>query len=58
MTDYRDALDNFRADLMDNFIDLCYGNDFNQLTLLEIGDVVNEIFDKHIDIANKKLGIN
>lgn len=57
MIDYRDALDDFKADLMDNFIDLCYGNDFNQLTLLEIGDVVNEIFDKHIDIANKKLGI-
>ena len=55
MIDYRDALDDFKADLMDNFINLCYGNDFNQLTLLEIGDVVNEIFDKHIDIATKNI---
>lgn len=57
MTDYRDFLMDFRDDLMDEFIYLCYGNDYNELTLLEIGDVVDKICDKHIDIANKELGI-
>ena len=57
MLDYRDALDNFKQDLMDEFIELCYGNDFNKLTLLKIGDVVDKTFEKHLDIANKELGI-
>jgi hypothetical protein len=57
MTDYRDFLADFRDDLMDEFIELCYGNDFNKLTLLKIGDVIDKIFEKHIDIANKELGI-
>ena len=57
MTDYRNFLADFRDDLMDEFIELCYGNDFNKLTLLKIGDVVDKIFEKHIDIANKELGI-
>ena len=55
MIDYRDALDDFKADLMDEFIYLCYGNDYNELTLLEIGEVVDKIFDKHIDIATQNI---
>ena len=57
MTDYRNFLTDFRNDLMDEFIGLCYGNDYNKLTLLKIGDVVDKIFKKHLDIANKELGI-
>ena len=57
MTDYRNFLADFRDDLMDEFIELCCGNDYNKLTLLKIGDVVDKIFEKHIDIANKELGI-
>ena len=57
MTDYRNFLANFRNDLMEEFTELCYGNDYNKLTLLKIGDVVDKIFKKHIDIANKELGI-
>lgn len=57
MTDYRNFLVDFRNDLMEEFIELCYGNDYNKLTLLKIGDVVDKIFQKHIDIANKELGI-
>lgn len=57
MTDYRNFLADFRDDLMDEFIKLCYGNNYNKLTLLKIGDVVDKIFEKHIDIANKELGI-
>ena len=54
---YRNFLADFRDDLMDEFIELCCGNDYNKLTLLKIGDVVDKIFEKHIDIANKELGI-
>jgi hypothetical protein len=43
-----DAVDKFRSELMDKFIDLCRGNDFNKLTLLKIGDTVDEIYDKQI----------
>ena len=57
MTDYRNFLADFRDDLMGEFIELCYGNDYNKLILLKIGDVVDKIFEKHIDIANKELGI-
>ena len=53
--DYRDFLMDFRDDLMEEFIYLCYGNDYNELTLLEIGDVVDKICDKHIDIATKNI---
>lgn len=43
-----EAVDKFRNDLMDKFIDLCRGNDYNKLTLLKIDDVVCEIYDKKI----------
>ena len=42
-------VDQFRDDIMDEFIDLCRGNDFNKLTLLKIGDVVDQIYDKQIN---------
>ena len=58
MIDYREFLDDFRNDLMDEFIDLCYGNDYNQLTLLKIGDIVDKIYDKHINIATKNIENN
>jgi hypothetical protein len=43
-----DLVDNFRSELMHKFIDLCRGNDYNKLTLLKIGDTVDQIFDKQI----------
>lgn len=43
-----EALDKFRDELMDKFIDLCRGNDFNKLTLLKIGDTIDQIYDKLI----------
>lgn len=43
-----EVLDSFRSDLMNKFIDLCRGNDYNKLTLLKIGDVVDQIYDEHI----------
>jgi hypothetical protein len=49
-----EEVDKFRADLMDKFIDLCRGNDYNKLTLLKIGDVVDEMYDRRIAELKKK----
>ena len=43
-----EALDKFRDELINKFIDLCRGNDFNKLTLLKIGDTIDQIYDKLI----------
>ncbi|MEE1357645.1 MAG: hypothetical protein UHG68_08810 [Clostridia bacterium] len=49
-----EEVDKFRADLMNKFIDLCRGNDYNKLTLLKIGDVVDEIYDRLVVELKKK----
>ena len=51
-----DELELFRDMLIDEFIRLCNYNDYNKLTLLKIGDVVNECFDKSIEIITEKGG--
>ena len=43
-----EVVDKFKNDLMDKFIELCRGNDFNKINLLLIGDTVNDIYDKCI----------
>lgn len=48
MVECYDELELFRNMLMDKFLRLCNYNDYNKLTLLKIGDVVNECFDKSI----------
>ena len=47
-------LELFRNMLISEFIRLCNYNDYNKLTLLKIGDVVDECFDKSIEIINEK----
>ena len=42
-------LELFRDMLIDEFLRLCNYNDYNKLTLLKVGDVVNECFDKSIE---------
>lgn len=49
-----DELELFRDMLIDEFIRLCNYNDYNKLTLLKIGDVVNECFDKSIETITEK----
>ena len=39
-------IDEFRDAVMDKFIELCRGNDFNKLTLLKIGDTIDRIYDR------------
>ena len=43
-------LELFRNMLIGEFIRLCNYNDYNKLTLLKIGDVVDECFEKSIEI--------
>ena len=50
MVDRYDELELFRDMLVDKFIRLCNYNDYNKLTLLKIGDVVDECFEKSIEI--------
>lgn len=43
------AVDRFRANLTNTFIDLCRGNDYNKLTLLKICDTIDRTYDRLID---------
>ena len=43
----RSVLDDFKDDLMSRFIVLCFGNDYNKLQLLTIGNVIDEFYEKH-----------
>lgn len=47
-----ETLDNFKDELMDRFIGMCGGNDYNKLNLLTIGDTIYEIYDKYAVISD------
>ena len=41
-------LDDFRNEIMDRFLSLCNYNDYNKLTLLRIGETIDEIYGKYV----------
>jgi hypothetical protein len=41
-------LDDFRNEIMDRFLSLCDYNDYNKLTLLRIGETIDEIYGKYV----------
>ena len=43
-----EAVDKFREELMDKFMDLCDYNDFNKINLLTISETIDRIYDKCI----------
>ena len=49
MVECYDKLESFRDLLIGKFLQLCNYNDYNKLTLLKIGDVVDKCFDKSIE---------
>jgi hypothetical protein len=49
-----EAVDKFKNDLMDVFIGLCGGDDYNRLNLLKIGDTVARVYNKHITELKKR----
>ena len=48
-----EAVDKFRSELINKFIDLCRGNDYNKINLLLIGETIDQIFD---DVVAKMKG--
>ena len=49
------ALEKFRNEVVDKFIIMCDGNDYNKLNLMSIVDTIDCIYDKHIDNLLKEL---
>lgn len=48
------AVDRFRDELMDKFLSLCNYNDYNKISLLLIGDTINDIYNKCVgDMAKE-----
>ena len=43
------ALYRFKDELMDEFIACCDGNDFNELSLLEISDIVDAVYNRCVE---------
>lgn len=46
---YYDILTNFRNEIVDEFIRMCGGNDYNRLNLLAIAETIDRIYNKHAD---------
>ena len=44
-----DALDEFKRDILNHFIDIAHGNDYEKISLLQIGDVIDSLYEKHIE---------
>lgn len=49
-----EVVDKFRSALMDKFIELCRGNDYNKINLLLIGETVENTYDKCIEDLRKE----
>jgi hypothetical protein len=43
-------IDEFKKELMKEFIERCHGNDYNKLTLLRIGETIDRIYEKYSTI--------
>lgn len=50
------VIDKFKSDIMHTFIDMCCGNDYNKVNLLQIGDTIDSIYDEYIAEILKKYG--
>lgn len=42
-----DAIDEFKRDILNHLINACNGNDYNKLSLLAIGNIIEEQYMKH-----------
>ena len=48
-------LEKFRNEVVDKFIIMCDGNDYNKLNLMSMVDTIDCIYDKHTDNLLKEL---
>ena len=44
-----DAIDEFKRDILNHLIDKAHGNDYEKISLLQIGDIVDSLYEKHIE---------
>ena len=42
------ALEDFKNDIMDILIRMCYGNDYNTLKLFQMDEVIYSVFNEHV----------
>ena len=49
------CLDKFREEIVDKFIIMCDGNDYNKLNLMSMVDTIDSIYDKHMDNLLKEM---
>ena len=43
-----DAIDEFKRDVLNHFIIIAHGNDYEKISLLQIGNVVDALYEKHV----------
>ena len=43
-----DAIDEFKRDILNHFIDIAHGNDYEKISLLQIGNVIDDIYETHV----------
>ena len=44
-----DAIDEFKRDILNHFIDITHGNDYEKISLLQIGDIIDSLYEKHVE---------
>ena len=44
-----DAIDEFKRDILNHFIDIAHGNDYEKIALLQIGNVIDNLYEKHVE---------
>ena len=47
MENEKRLIDEFKKEIMNEFIKRCNGNDYNKLTLLRIGETIDRIYEKY-----------
>ena len=52
-----EVIDKFRDELINIFIDMCFGNDYNKINLLQIGDAIDAVYDSYIAELKNKYGV-
>ena len=44
-----DVIDEFKRDILNHFIDIAHGNDYEKISLLQIGDIIDNLYEKHVE---------
>ena len=44
-----DAIDEFKRDILNHFIDIAHGNDYEKISLLQIGNIIDDLYENHVE---------